>query len=67
MIITIKFYIVFGVKEISIFSPMRARGSFFFGAPLACVTNGDCSIIGDCAIIVSGRQFDTFSNIYLHQ
>ena len=29
MIITIKFYIVFDVKEISIFSLMRARVSFF--------------------------------------
>ena len=29
MIITIKLYIVFGVKEISIFSLIRARGSFF--------------------------------------
>ena len=30
MIITIKLCIVFGVKEISIFSLIRARGSYFF-------------------------------------
>ena len=54
-------------KAITIFSLIRTRGSYFFSAPLPCATNGDCAIIGDHAIIISGRQFDIFCNISAHQ
>ena len=47
----------------TVFSLMRTQGSYFFSVPLTCVTNGDCAIIGDWAIIFSGRQFDIFCYI----
>ena len=56
------------VHQLTVFSLSRTRGSFFFRDPLPCATNGDCTIIGDWVIIIiSGRQFDIFCNISVHQ
>ena len=53
--------------QCTVFSLIRTQGSYFFSTPRPCVTNGDCAIIGDWAIIISGRQFDVFCNISAYQ